>query len=325
MVPLLTIRNLRTCFETTWGTVWALAGIDLEVEKGETLGVVGESGCGKTVLALSILRLVPRPAGRIVAGEIVFDGVDLLGLDEEAMRTLRGREISMIFQEPMNSLNPVFTVGDQIAEVLTLHRRMGAKEAGEMTVELLARVGIPDARKRVRDYPHQLSGGQRQRVMIAMALACRPRLLLADEPTTALDVTVQAQILALLENLQEETGTAVVLITHDLGVVAQTARRVAVMYAGQIVEEGPVEAIFSRPMHPYTIGLLSSIPPVDRLPGKDERLKGIGGTVPTYFSADLKGCRFLERCPWADEGCRDIHLALSPCGDGHYVRCRRAP
>jgi peptide/nickel transport system ATP-binding protein len=291
MQPLLAVRNLMTYFFTSRGLVKAIRGIEFSIEEGKTLALVGESGCGKSMTALSLLRLVPPP-GRVVEGEILFRGENLLGVPEGEMRRIRGNQISMIFQEPMTSLNPVFRVGDQIGEVLMLHKGMNAQQAEDAAVQLLQQVGIPDPGRRVREYPHQLSGGMRQRVMIAMALACDPKLLIADEPTTALDVTIQAQIMDLLKSLQQERRMATLLITHDLGVVAEAADFVAIMNSGLIMEYAPVEAIYARPMHPYTRGLLGCIP---RLGEKRSRLMPIGGDAVT--TADLPpGSSFLDRC-----------------------------
>jgi len=317
--PLLRIDDLRTYFRTDDALVRAVDGVSYDVRAGETLAVVGESGSGKSVTALSILRLVPSPPGRIEGGRIEFEGRDLLKLSEAEMRRIRGKEISMIFQEPQTSLNPVYTCGDQIVETLMLHERLDRRAARARTIEMLELVGIPAAAQRIDEYPHQLSGGMRQRVMIAMALACRPKILIADEPTTALDVTIQAQILELLERLQREFGMAVLLITHDLGVVAETADRVAVMYAGQVVEYCDVRTAFRRPLHPYTAGLQASLP---KLGAERDRLRVIPGNVPnpTRFP---RGCRFHPRCPVAVEGClRDPVLReLAP---GHLTRCWRA-
>ncbi len=298
---LLEVRNLRTTFASDSGEFTAVDGVSFTLEPGRTLGLVGESGCGKSVTALSIMGLVPQPPGRIVDGEILFDGVDLLKLDRAAMRELRGNRISMIFQEPMTSLNPAFPVGDQIAEVLLRHGRGNEREAKERAIEMLRRVRIPSPERRYDDYPHRLSGGMRQRVMIAMALACGPRLLIADEPTTALDVTIQAQILDLMRTLREETGTAIILITHDLGVIAEVADDVAVMYAGRIVEHASVERLFADPQHPYTIGLLGSIP---QLHLEQTRLAAIEGQVPNP-AVKIAGCRFHPRCPFAVQRCVD--------------------
>jgi len=317
--PLLEVRNLRTVFDTDDGQVQAVNGVSFEVRPGETLGVVGESGCGKSVTAFSILRLIPSPPGRIVGGEVLLRGRDLLTLSDDAMRRLRGNEISMIFQEPMTALNPVYTVGDQIMEAVRLHQKVGKKEARRRAVEMLKKVGIPSPEQRVDEYPHQLSGGMRQRVMIAMALSCNPALLIADEPTTALDVTIQAQILELLKGLQAELGMAMILITHDLGVIAETADRVAVMYAGKVVEYTDIRTLFASPRHPYTIGLLESIP---RMTERKERLSVIPGTVPPP-TAFPPGCAFHPRCPFLNDVCRREEQRLEPCGEGHEVRCHR--
>ncbi len=317
--PILEVRDLRTVFDTDDGEVQAVNGVSFEVRAGETLGVVGESGCGKSVTAFSILRLIPSPPGRIAGGQVLFRGRDLLSLDDDAMRRIRGNEISMVFQEPMTALNPVYTVGDQIMEAVRLHQRVGKKEARRRAVEMLAKVGIPSPDQRVDEYPHQLSGGMRQRVMIAMALSCNPAVLIADEPTTALDVTIQAQILELLKSLQAELGMAMILITHDLGVIAETADRVAVMYAGKVVEYTDIRTLFASPRHPYTIGLLESIP---RMTERKERLSVIPGTVPPP-TAFPPGCTFHPRCPFLDDGCRREEPALEACGDGHQVRCHR--
>jgi len=317
---LLSVENLQTYFFTDAGIVRAVDGVSLRIAPGETLGVVGESGCGKTVTALSILRLVPDPPGRIVGGRVVFEGTELLGLDAERMRKMRGSAISMIFQEPMTSLNPVFTVGDQIAEGVRLHQKLSRRAAWDRAVEMLRLVQIPDPDRRVREYPHQLSGGMRQRVMIAMALSCGPRLLIADEPTTALDVTIQAQILELLVRLKEELGMAVMLITHDLGVIADTAQRVVVMYAGRVVEEAPVRDLFANPRHPYTQGLLNSIPSLEKGAGGRERLQAIPGLVPSLL--DLPpGCRFSDRCHLAVPECRAAEPELRQVGAQHRARC----
>ena len=297
--PLLTVTDLVTQFDTEDGRVTAVDGVSFDVMPGETLGIVGESGSGKSVTALSVIRLIQTPPGRIAGGRVTFKGRDLLGLPDHEMREIRGDEISMIFQEPMTSLNPLFTVGDQIMEAVLLHQDRDRQRARERAVEMLRKVGIPSPEKRVDQYPHQMSGGMRQRVMIAMALACNPSLLIADEPTTALDVTIQAQILDLIGKLKHDTGASVMLITHDLGVIAETADRVIVMYAGQIVETGDVDTIFDRPMHPYTSGLLQSIP---RLTEDKDRLHSIEGIVPSPFDMP-KGCRFAPRCPLADAQC----------------------
>jgi oligopeptide/dipeptide ABC transporter ATP-binding protein len=317
---LLKISGLKTIFVSDDGIAAAVDGVDLELAQGETLGLVGESGCGKSVTALSIMRLVPSPPGNIVAGEILFEGQDLLKLSEAEMREIRGDNISMIFQEPMTSLNPVFRVGDQIAEVFRVHRNMGKTEAGEAAAEMLAKVGIPAAEKRARDYPHQMSGGMRQRVMIAMALACDPKLMLADEPTTALDVTIQAQILELMNDIKTRRGTGIILITHDLGVVAEMADRVAVMYTGKIVEEASAESLFASPQHPYTIGLMKSIPKIGR--GRSatrQRLHVISGLVPDLRHLP-RGCTFQDRCPEVQPRCSEPP-ALERKSGGHLVRC----
>ncbi len=318
--PLLELRDLHTHFFTDDGVVRAVDGVSYALRAGETLAVVGESGSGKSVTALSILRLVDSPPGRIVSGAVRFRGRDLLALAEPEMRAVRGREIAMIFQEPMTSLNPVHTCGAQVAEVLELHERLPRAGAHARAVELLRIVGIPAPEQRAREYPHQLSGGMRQRVMIAMALACRPAILIADEPTTALDVTVQAQILELIDRLRREFGMAVLLITHDLGVVAGNADRVAVMYAGQVVEQAPVHELFRSPAHPYTAGLLASLP---RLGERRERLKMIPGQVPNpaRFPA---GCRFHPRCPIAQERCRTSEPTAHALSPDREVRCWRA-
>ncbi len=297
---LLSIQELQTFFETSRGTVKAVDGISLDVKKGEILGIVGESGCGKTVAALSILKLLSEP-GRIVGGKIIYKGKDLLALEEKEMRKVRGKEIAMIFQEPMTSLNPVFTVGNQIAEAVKLHQKKSRKAAWQEAVRMLGVVAIPDPEKRVYDYPHQMSGGMRQRVMVAMALSCQPSLLIADEPTTALDVTIQEQILHLLKKLKEEFDLSILIITHDFGIVAEVVDRVAIMYAGKIVEKSPVKAIFKEPKHPYTQGLLDSIPGrLAEVPKK--RLKTIKGSVPELLNLP-KGCTFAPRCPFVMERC----------------------
>ncbi len=314
---LLEIRNLTCSFRTADGAARAVDDVSFSVLQGETLGVVGESGCGKTVTALAVLRLIPNPPGRIDSGEIIYKGQDLLKLPEREMRRIRGNEISMIFQEPMTSLNPVFTCGFQIDEAVILHQKVGKREARERTLEMLRLVGIPDPGACARSYPHQLSGGMRQRVMIAMALSCRPSLLIADEPTTALDVTIQAQILELLQSLQARLGMAVLMITHDLGVVAETAQRVVVMYAGQVVEMGRVSDIFHGPRHPYTIGLQQSIP---RRTRKGQRLKAIPGRVPDPLEYPT-GCRFRDRCPFAEGKCAEGDILLREAAPCHFVRC----
>ena len=318
--PLLEVRDLRTHFFTDDGVVRAVDGVSFSVRAGETLALVGESGSGKSVTSLSILRLVPEPPGRIVGGEVIFKGRDLLKLPPAGIRRVRGKEISMVFQEPMTSLNPVFSCGEQIMEAIVLHDRVDRREARRRAVEMLGRVGIPSPEQRVDEYPHQMSGGMRQRVMIAMALACRPSLLIADEPTTALDVTIQAQILELLKRLQQELGMAVLLITHDLGVVAETADRVAVMYAGQVVEACDAADAFRRTRHPYTAGLLASLP---RLGARREPLRVIPGSVPNPARFPL-ACRFHPRCPVAEERCRTADPPLADFDGGHLARCWRA-
>ncbi len=319
MEHLLEIRGLKTHFATDDGMVCAVDGVDLTVDRGETLGVVGESGCGKTVTALSVLKLIPIPPGRIVAGEILWQGRDLVPLGREQMRGIRSKEIGIVFQEPMTSLNPVYTVGEQIAEVIRLHDGVGRRAAWEKTVEMLRLVHIPNAERRVRDYPHQFSGGMRQRVMIAMALSCNPKLLIADEPTTALDVTIQAQVLDLLAELKAQFGMAIMLITHAMGVVAETAQRVAVMYAGKVIEEAHVGELFSRPRHPYTQGLIRSIPRLDRA-GRKTRLEAIPGVVPSLVDP-APGCRFAPRCSFAMTACTRATPALREVGPAHKVAC----
>jgi peptide/nickel transport system ATP-binding protein len=315
--PLLEIEDLRTWFFTSDGVVRAVDGVSYSVAAGETLAVVGESGCGKSVTAMSVLRLLPSPPARIVSGAIRFEGRDLLTASEAEMRKIRGNEISMIFQEPMTSLNPVFTVGRQIAETLELHQGLTTAEADARAVEMLELVRIPEAKRRASEFPHQLSGGMRQRVMIAMALACKPKLLIADEPTTALDVTIQAQILELMLDLKEKVGAAIVLITHDLGVVAETAQRVVVMYAGRKVEEATVEDLFARPLHPYTRGLMGSIP---RLAGGAKRLTEIPGIVPR-LNQPIVGCAFAERCAFVQPRCRTEAPAFEAKAPGHFAAC----
>ena len=318
-MALLEVRALRTTFATDEGAVPAVDGVSFEVDAGRTLAIVGESGCGKSVTSLSVMGLVAAP-GR-VEGSIRFEGRELVGLRERDWQDLRGNGMAMIFQEPMTSLNPAFTVGDQIAEGLQRHRGIDRAQAMARALEMLRRVRIPAPEQRLHEHPHRLSGGMRQRVMIAMALACEPRLLIADEPTTALDVTIQAQILDLLRTLQRETGTAVVLITHDLGVVAEMADEVAVMYAGRIVERAPVAELFRRPEHPYTVGLLGAIP---RLHGEQARLASIEGQVPSPLRR-LPGCRFAERCPFVAARCREAVPTLSMVHDRHHVACWQAP
>ena len=318
--PVLEVRGLRTYFGTEAGVVRSVDGISFDIRKGETLGLVGESGCGKSVTSLSIMRLLPTPPGRYAGGEILFEGKDLLALRESEMRKLRGNRISMIYQEPMTSLNPVFTVGDQIAEVIAQHRNASRREAWAEAVDMLRKVRISEPERRAKGYPHQLSGGMRQRVMIAIALACSPSLLIADEPTTALDVTIQAQVLDLLRGLRESMGMSILLITHDLGVVAEMCDRVAVMYAGKIVEMAPVEALFDNPLHPYTEGLLKSIP---RIEDVVEELHNIEGTVPNPL--DLPpGCAFADRCPYAQDICRSEEPTLKDLVPGRQAKCHFA-
>ncbi|MFM8991909.1 MAG: ABC transporter ATP-binding protein [Alphaproteobacteria bacterium] len=323
--PLLELDGVRTWFYTREGVVRAVDGVSFSIAPGETLAVVGESGCGKSVTAQSILRLLPSPPARIVEGSIRFEGQDLLALDDAAMRDIRGNRIAMIFQEPMTSLNPVLTVGHQIAESLVRHQAMGRADAEARAVDMLALVGIAEPARRVREYPHQLSGGMRQRVMIAMALACNPRLLIADEPTTALDVTIQAQILDLMRDLKSKVGAAIMLITHDLGVVAEMAERVVVMYAGRKVEEAPVEELFARPLHPYTRGLLGSMPRLGASLQGDtpERLSEIAGVVPS-LREPIPGCAFAPRCALATDRCRQSAPALEEMGPRHVVACFEA-
>ena len=318
---LLDVRNLRTHFASERGEVRAVDGVDFRLERGRTLGIVGESGCGKSVTALSIMGLVPQPPGRIAGGEVLLEGEDLLKAPPGRLRDLRGDKLSMIFQEPMTSLNPAFPVGDQIAEALLRHRKLSRSDAHEKTIGMLRKVRIPSPETRAKEYPHQLSGGMRQRVMIAMALACNPALLIADEPTTALDVTIQAQILELMRALRGELGTAIILITHDLGVVAELADDVIVMYAGRVIERAPVPALFAEPQHPYTVGLLGSIP---RLDAEQERLSAIEGFVPDA-AAMPEGCRFHPRCPFAIDKCRREEPPLSEVSIDHFVSCWRAP
>jgi peptide/nickel transport system ATP-binding protein len=320
----LEVKNLKTVFFTNSGLFKAVDDVSFHVRRGETLAIVGESGCGKSVTALSLMRLVPDPPGRIVGGSIMLEGTDLLALDEAKMRAIRGNRISMIFQEPMTSLNPVMRIGDQITEAVRLHQTVSTKEAKNIAVEMLRLVRIPEPARRTHEYPHQLSGGMRQRAMIAMALACRPALLIADEPTTALDVTIQAQILALILDLQRELGTGLVLITHDLGVVAQTAQRVIVMYAGKKVEEASVEALFAAPKHPYTRGLMASIPAVPVSGAATQaRLNEIPGTVPSLVRLP-KGCAFAPRCKLAIKRCEAEYPPLQDWGGGHLAACWRA-
>ncbi|WP_019119834.1 ABC transporter ATP-binding protein [Brevibacillus massiliensis] len=314
---LLEIENLKTYFFTDSGRVPAVNGVDLFIREGETLGIVGESGCGKSVTSLSVMRLLAHTPGRVVDGSIRFAGMDLLSLPESKMREIRGNEIAMIFQEPMTSLNPVYKIGDQIGEAVRLHLKYDKKKARERVIQMLKLVGIPRAEEIVDEYPHQLSGGMRQRIMIAMAMSCEPKLLIADEPTTALDVTIQAQILDLMRKLKEERGTAIMLITHDLGVVAEMCDRVVVMYAGKVVEEADVFDIFENPKHPYTQGLLHSIPKLRR---KTERLQSIPGNVPTPGNMP-SGCKFAPRCSHAMDVCREQEPDLLQIASGHRCRC----
>jgi len=319
----LDVKNLHTVFFTNSGLFRAVDDVSFTVRRGETLAIVGESGCGKSVTALSVMRLVPDPPGRIVGGSVMLEGTDLLELDEAEMRKVRGNRISMIFQEPMTSLNPLMRIGDQITEVVRLHRDISSKEAWKQAVDMLRLVRIPEPERRAREYPHQLSGGMRQRAMIAIALACRPALLIADEPTTALDVTIQAQILALIVDLQNTLGTGLILITHDLGVVAQTAQRVIVMYAGRKVEEAGVEALFENPRHPYTRGLMASMPEViSESTRADARLTEIPGMVPSLTNLP-PGCAFAPRCTLAIDRCRAEYPPLQDF-DGHLSACWRA-
>jgi peptide/nickel transport system ATP-binding protein/oligopeptide transport system ATP-binding protein len=314
---LLEVRHLKTYFYTEDGVAPAVDDVSFILNRGETIGIVGESGSGKSVTSMSIMRLVSYPPGRIVNGEILLDGMDLLKLSEREMQSVRGNRISMIFQEPMTSLNPVFTVGYQIEEVLRLHQKMGKAEARAKTIDMLRLVGISSPEQRYKEYPHQLSGGMRQRVMIAIALACNPELLIADEPTTALDVTIQAQILELMKGFTERLGTSIILITHDLGVVSEVAQKVMVMYAGQIVEYADTKTIFSNPLHPYTCGLLGSLPSIDQTV---HRLQIIEGLVPSLYDLP-KGCSFNPRCSRAQEVCRNKRPELIEFKDGHKVRC----
>ncbi len=322
MTALLEVRALRTSFQLEGGGEFAAVdGVSFSVDAGRTLGIVGESGCGKSVTSLSIMGLLPKGQGRIAAGSIRFEGNELTTLPPAAMRALRGNRMAMIFQEPMTSLNPAFTVGDQLIEGIRCHRNIRPLEARAHAVEMLRRVRIASPEQRLDEYPHKLSGGMRQRVMIAMALACEPKLLIADEPTTALDVTIQAQVLELMRTLREETGTAIILITHDMGVIAELADEVAVMYCGQIVERAPVQRLFAQAQHPYTIGLLGSIP---KLHLTQQRLDAIEGQVPTPMTP-LPGCRFAPRCPFAIERCGQQAPALADLGGAHLVACWRAP
>lgn len=315
---LLEVRNLSTRFATDDGYVQAVDGVSFHIDEGETLGLVGESGCGKSVTSLSVMRLVPSPPGEITSGEVLFEGRDLQQIPESEMRRIRGGSVGMIFQEPMTSLNPVLTIGRQITEALEIHLNLKGKAARERAVETLARVGLPDPGQRFDDYPHHLSGGQRQRTMIAMAISCNPRLLIADEATTALDVTIQAQILELLQSLCEEFRMALLIITHNLGVVARYAQRVAVMYAGRIIETGPAEEIYASPRHPYTNGLLGSVPRLDATVGA--RLTSIDGEIPDLANLPT-GCAFAPRCQWAVDRCRSELPELGPSGADHTTAC----
>ncbi len=320
---ILEVKNLVTQFQTENGPINAVRDVSFDVFKGRSIGIVGESGSGKSVTALSIMGLIPNPPGKVVGGDILYNGENILNFSEAQMRALRGNKISMIFQEPMTSLNPVFTIENQIKEVLYLHQKLSKKDALEKSIELLKLVGIPAPEKRLKEYPHQLSGGMRQRVMIAIALACEPKVLIADEPTTALDVTIQAQILDLMVKLQEEMGMGIIMITHDLGVVAETCHDVAVMYCGKIVERAPVKDLFNNPMHPYTIGLLESIPSFDSTLGNEkDRLKTIEGMVPSLFDLP-RGCSFQDRCSKVSSHCKDENssLGLVEVKPGHYVSC----
>ena len=317
-MALLEVKGLRTQFFTQDGVVNAVNGVSFYVEEGETLGIVGESGCGKSVSVLSVMRLIPQPPGKIVDGEVLFDGRDLLKVSENEIRSVRGNKIAMIFQDPMTSLNPVLTIGRQIGEALELHLHMKKEEARQRSAELLAMVGIPQAEARLDDYPHQFSGGMRQRAMIAMGLACNPQLLIADEPTTALDVTIQAQIVDLVKRLRDEIGMAVIWITHDLGVIAGLADRVMVMYAGFAVEEAPVKEVYADPRHPYTIGLLGSLPRLDEI--RDEKLQSIEGLPPDLIDLP-KGCPFAARCVYAIDKCLEERPELEPVGPRHRIAC----
>jgi peptide/nickel transport system ATP-binding protein/oligopeptide transport system ATP-binding protein len=317
--PLLEIQGLKTFFFTRKGVVKAVDGVDLSLNEGGTLGLVGESGCGKTVTALSVMRLISEPIGRIVEGSINFEGRDIVKMTESEMRKIRGNRISMVFQEPMTSLNPVFKAGFQIAEAIQLHQEVPAKEAWERSIEMLRLVGIPSPESRVNEYPHQMSGGMRQRVMIAMALSCRPKLMIADEPTTALDVTIQAQILDLINRLKEKVGSSILLITHNLGVVAEVAQHVGVMYAGHIMEYSDVNRLFKNPKHPYTVGLFQSIPK-KRASGQRERLQVIPGLVPDLLGLPI-GCKFQDRCSQVFQKCKEEPPSLVEIEPGHQVRC----
>lgn len=317
--PILQVKNLVTTFETETGTVKAVNGVSFNLHRGKTLGIVGESGCGKSVTALSIMRLLPQPSGKIESGKILFDGIDLATETPRAMRSIRGKRISMIFQEPMTALNPVHKIAKQLGEPYSLHHpEMSSQDILHASISILQKVGISAPEKRIKEYPHQLSGGMRQRVMIAMALACNPEIIIADEPTTALDVTIQAQILALMKSLQAETGMATIFITHDLGVIAETCENVAVMYAGNVVEKAPVFEIFKTPRHPYTIGLLKSIPRLTHPP--KQKLNTIEGVVPDLHHLPT-GCRFQNRCPYKIEKCEQEQPAAERVSSEHLVSC----
>lgn len=322
MTKILEVKDLVVQFSTDRGKINAVKGVNFDVEKGKSIGIVGESGSGKSVTALAIMQLIPSPPGKILSGEVLYNGKNLLEYSDREMRHIRGNKIAMIFQEPMTSLNPVFTCGNQIMEVFQLHRpELNKKQMRDEAINMLKLVGIPEAEKRFSEYPHQLSGGMRQRVMIAMALACRPDILIADEPTTALDVTIQAQILELMNKLRQELGMGIVMITHDLGVVAETCHQVAVMYCGRIVESGPVEEIFNNPKHPYTKGLMNSIPSFDSTSGHSkERLRTIEGMVPSLFELP-KGCSFQDRCFKVSERCRKLPPSLEAVKSNHNVAC----
>ena len=319
--PLLSIENLHTYFETDEGVAKAVNGVDLTISKGQTFGLVGESGCGKSVTAQSIMGLIPSPPGRIVDGKILFEGRDLAALSDGDMRKIRGNEISMIFQEPMTSLNPIHRIGRQVAEVIQLHKDVSRREAMTLAIEMLDHVGIPDSRRRANEFPHQMSGGMRQRIMIAMALACNPKLIIADEPTTALDVTIQAQIIRLMNRLQTKFNASILLITHDLGIVAQTAQQVAVMYAGKIVEQAPVNPLFEAPLHPYTQGLMAAIPKMDRPVPANRRLQAISGIVPSLYELTAS-CAFRSRCDFRFERCSE-EPPIFEAGPERSVRCWR--
>jgi peptide/nickel transport system ATP-binding protein len=319
-MALLSIEGLKVHFHTDDGWLHAVDGVDIAIDRGETVCVVGESGCGKSVTAMTVLKLLPMPPGRIVAGRVMWQGRDLVPLSNDEMRQVRAREIAIVFQEPMTALNPVYTVGEQIAEVLQLHEKLNKRAALDRAVEMLELVRIPTPQRRVKDYPHQFSGGMRQRVMIAMALACNPKLLIADEPTTALDVTIQAQILELINELKERLGMAVMLITHAMGVVAETAQRVVVMYAGKVIEEAPVNELFAHPRHPYTQGLIRSIPRIDLAATHKQALEAIPGVVPKLIKP-AEGCRFAPRCKYAMPACTTATPALREVAPGHKVAC----